>query len=359
MTHALLQGMEMMGYDVVNVGERDIREGYEQFVERTAKTSSLRFVSSNLVDKQTQKPIFAPHVVTEAVSPDGTRKLRVGVIGALRYNPVFLKPGPAGREMVIVHPTERVRQEVQALRDKVDVVVLLAALHQNDARSIARDVEGIDFVVGSYGGLYTMREDRVAQTWMLYSGNQGKRLGSTRVYMNAEGRVTDEATKIHFLTAAYPADPQMLAYLNSVPRRTTTQIAAATNEAPYLGSAECKSCHTAQYAQWDASGHARAMSTLASEDKQDDPACSTCHVTGSGRQGGFRGMKETPHLASVGCESCHGPGRAHVARTSQPYGNVSSETCAACHDFANSPEFDYYAYLPRIVHSPGLVSASP
>jgi hypothetical protein len=357
-THALLRGMELMGYRVVNVGERDIREGYETFVERTAETSSLRFVSSNLVDKQTQQPIFAPHLVTEAVSPDGSKKLRIGVVGAMRFNPVFLKPGPEGREMVIVHPTERVRQEVAALRDEVDVIVLLAALHQNDARSIARDVEGIDFVVGSYGGLYTMREDRVGRTWMLYSGNQGKRLGSTRVYRNAEGEVTDEVTKIHFLTAAYPADTEMLAYVRSVPRRTPQVKAIAASDDPYLGAAACKTCHTSQYEQWDATGHARAMSTLESEGKQDDAACRTCHVTGSDREGGFRGLSETPHLAAVGCESCHGPGRLHVASTSRSYGKVSAATCAACHDFANSPDFDYYAYLPRVVHTPGAASAS-
>jgi predicted CXXCH cytochrome family protein len=66
--------------------------------------------------------------------------------------------------------------------------------------------------------------------------------------------------------------------------------------------------------------------------------------------GGFLDAGSTPELSDVGCESCHGPGRKHVQRTLARYGQTSIETCTGCHDADNSPDFDYYAYLPRVIH---------
>jgi 2',3'-cyclic-nucleotide 2'-phosphodiesterase (5'-nucleotidase family) len=215
--------MSELGYHAVNIGERDVRYGYELLSNRTAG-SDLRFISANIVDKQTQQPIFTPHAVVEIESPDGANSARVGVIGAARFNPVFLQPGPEGKEMVIVHPKQRVEQELAALRDKkVDLVVLLAAMHRDDARRLARDLIGIDFVVGAYGGVFTTERDQEGETWILYSGNQGKRIGETRVFLDENLRVTDQSTKIHLMTALYPSDPAMLKFVNAVPIPTGPQ----------------------------------------------------------------------------------------------------------------------------------------
>ena len=139
-TKGLLQAMERLGYQVVNVGERDIRMGYPDFVRRT-EGSAFQFISSNIVDRRTKKPIFDPHAVVEVAAADGSRTVRVGVIGAVRFNPVFLKAGPDGGNIVITHPLEPVKRELAALKKKkVEVVVLLAALHKNDARSLAAEL---------------------------------------------------------------------------------------------------------------------------------------------------------------------------------------------------------------------------
>jgi hypothetical protein len=42
------------------------------------------------------------------------------------------------------------------------------------------------------------------------------------------------------------------------------------------------------------------------KDYTHDSSCLPCHTTGYGRAGGFRSIEETPDLAGVQCESCHG-----------------------------------------------------
>lgn len=210
--------MEQMGYRVVNVGERDIRMGYSEFARRT-EGSPFTYLSANIVDRKTQKPVFEPHTVIEAVAPDGRGKVRIGVIGAVRYNPLFLKAGPDGGSLVIDHPLKRVKLEMEALRKKnVDVVVLLAALHKNDARSIAREIPEIDYVLGSYGGLVTRGAEKEGDTTLLYCGNKGQRLGEARVFLDKGGARTlaGQFNKLHMLSYHYPSDHEMLEFVDSL-----------------------------------------------------------------------------------------------------------------------------------------------
>ena len=179
---ALLQGMERLGYAVVNLGERDLKLGYDEFI-RQAEGSKLPFISANLVRQDTGEPVFPTHTTVAASSPDGKHSARVGVIGVMRPNPMFMRAGPEQSNMVLIDPVEPTRRAVAALKDEgVDYVVLLAALNKNEAGRIVGEVPGIDFVVGAYGGIWTNQAEQRGETWILYSGNQGKRLGATRIF---------------------------------------------------------------------------------------------------------------------------------------------------------------------------------
>jgi len=234
-TKGLLEGMRRLGYDAVNVGERDIRMGYPEFARRT-EASDFTFLSANIVDRKTKKPIFEPHTVIETTAADG-EKVKVGVVGMVRYNPVFLKAGPKGGNIVIAHPLERVKAEVEALKKKgVDVVVVLAAAHKNDAHSIASKVAGIDYVLGSYGGLVTNEPESRGETTILYSGNRGQRVTETRLFLDG-GAIRERTTKLHMLTRHYPPDLEMLEFVNSVPHKKPVETKESSSRARPQGAA--------------------------------------------------------------------------------------------------------------------------
>jgi 2',3'-cyclic-nucleotide 2'-phosphodiesterase (5'-nucleotidase family) len=214
-TKGLLEGMGRLGYQVANVGERDLSLGYDDFVQRTAG-SPIKFVSANVVRQDTKAAAFAPYTIVELKRGGGKKPLKVAVTGVMRYSPVWLKAGPDGTNLVIARPADQVRSLLPEMRKSADVVVLLAAMSKGDATQLANDVPGLDFVLGSYGGAYNYNEEVVGGARILYSGNQGKRIGETRVYLDAAGKVATTTSFMHFLTARYGDDPKMAAFVDQV-----------------------------------------------------------------------------------------------------------------------------------------------
>lgn len=157
----------------------------------------------------------------------------------------------------------------------------------------------------------------------------------------------------------------ILAHRHDVQERDVLAMLAeqrpTKNGATYLGSKACSDCHFEAYEKWEDTRHFRAWDTL--EEAENDPTrygwpvtaypdCVSCHVVGYGEVSGFRSMEQTPLLGSVGCEACHGPGSAHVASPARvKMGPVGPEGCVGCHDFEQTPDFDYAELWEHIKHS--------
>ncbi|MCA8976125.1 MAG: hypothetical protein KDC98_15495 [Planctomycetes bacterium] len=136
------------------------------------------------------------------------------------------------------------------------------------------------------------------------------------------------------------------------------------NGASYVGSAGCSECHEAAYRVWQGSRHAAAWTTLENAERDESrygwpvthyPDCVSCHVVGYRQHSGFSTQADTPHLGAVGCERCHGPGSKHVdSEGKTALGKVGaglpSTVCTECHDFDQSPAFDYTTYWGLISH---------
>ena len=211
-TRALLEGMTRLGYQVANVGERDLTAGYDALMERISGLP-LKLVSSNLVRQDSKEPVFTPFTVIKVSGGKGRKDIKVGVLGVVRFNPVYQKAGPTGTNIVIVPPTEALQKLVPEVRKQADVVVVLAALHKDDARAIAMAVPGIDFVLGAFANMISGTEDEVVgATHLLYVGNQGKYVGESRVSIN-DGKVASVSNYMHMLTARYPDDQATLNWL--------------------------------------------------------------------------------------------------------------------------------------------------
>jgi len=97
-------------------------------------------------------------------------------------------------------------------------------------------------------------------------------------------------------------------------------------------------------------------------DSGNTPECVKCHVTGLGDASGFTSVEETPDLANVTCEVCHGPGSIYKDRETMEDRDASiaagltlpdEATCLGCHndESPNYPgTFVYEEMLKNGVH---------
>ena len=116
----------------------------------------------------------------------------------------------------------------------------------------------------------------------------------------------------------------------------------------YVGSKTCSQCHEKQYknfTQYSKKAHAwESIAIMKPKLKENElKQCFECHTTGYGKAGGFVSKEATPDLASVGCETCHGPGSAHAGSGDPKLiaRRPSTQTCTACHNAERVEDFRF------------------
>jgi 2',3'-cyclic-nucleotide 2'-phosphodiesterase (5'-nucleotidase family) len=156
----------------------------------------------------------------------------------------------------------------------------------------------------------------------------------------------------------------------------TQKALAGKIQAKFIGSEACSQCHAAEYEKWETTAHAVAYDgsppkanphykgLVEAKDpgnRQFDPECIACHVTGFKYKTGFGdppanavGKQKEKHfeaLKNVGCETCHGPGSMHANDPNNKaywdlinpikLGNdprklqLADNFCQKCHDIEN------------------------
>lgn len=135
---------------------------------------------------------------------------------------------------------------------------------------------------------------------------------------------------------------------------------AYADSAEYVGVKKCKACHIKQFKSWKETSMANSFENLKpgvkaeakskagldpEKDYTADAGCLKCHTTGYGSPGGFKSIEETPNLAGVQCESCHGAGSQYsqIMKTNKQYKlaevkaaglivpSEDEKGCIACH----------------------------
>jgi 2',3'-cyclic-nucleotide 2'-phosphodiesterase (5'-nucleotidase family) len=186
----LLSQMDAQGTTAMAVGARDLVLGVD-FLKKGTKKAKLKLLSANLVDGQDQ-PLFPASLVTDVGG------VKVGVVGVspATSGPVAAGPPVKGRPTPMMKglPVEpAVTAEVKRLRqqEKVDVVVVLAAVPYDDALRVAEQVEGVDFVVQSHDGRGQGMAQRQSFATMIPPGDRGRQLAKLELGVDGPGRFTD------------------------------------------------------------------------------------------------------------------------------------------------------------------------
>lgn len=386
------QALRDMGYVGLTLGPEELRLGpdflFTSHSETSASDSGVPFLSSNVVFYGS-RDLGTP--TTHRVIEVGGLKVAVtGIIGE-KHLPAFAADP---NSLLVEEPTVALDRVVPAMQaESPDLMVLLSHAPPAESKALAEKYPQFQIVVTAEGPEDPLPDaEMVGETRLLRVSQKGKSVGVIGVFGEGESREL-KYELIGLDRFRFETSPRMVELMKGYQAAIRDANLKATEPAyphprggDYVGAETCGKCHRKAYGIWSKSRHGHAYESLAHgrpgmEDvwvnRQDDPECLACHVTGWSPQevlrfeGGFISMEESPHLAAQGCENCHGPGKAHsdlewafqqgaemtedqaAARKAMKLEKewAKDNLCIKCHDLDNSPKFDFETYWPKVQHS--------
>lgn len=123
--------------------------------------------------------------------------VRVGIVGVSDFRGGVASPAADAPESS--DPVAAARREVAALRARgAQVVVVLASVPRRQARALAGDVPGVDFVIAARNDAAAAPPpERLGRAYLLTAGSQGRGLGVVDLFLRGDGDFIDasEATR--------------------------------------------------------------------------------------------------------------------------------------------------------------------
>lgn len=348
-----LTSMAHMGYQGVVVGEKDFSFGTDYIVKRTREVD-LPVVAANLYDAAADTLVFP--ATRETTLASGLKVGLVGVVTADLKFPPQVTPG----SLVLRDPLTTIRPLVDAMRSRVDLVVVLAHMDRGEAQRLAEALPGIDVLVHGHDGKAMRQVKKFGDAYVLQVAERGLYMGIAFAALDRNARIASLETAVVPLDKSY-ADDEAIAKLfqaydvDIAAREKSALPTGITNAANlahdrFVGAENCKTCHLAFFDQWAQTKHAHAFETLTAQKREFDRDCTPCHSTGFYKAGGFVSAMATPLLTAVQCESCHGIGAAHSKDPKVKTDTDPRTACKACHTVNQTPDFEFEAYWARIAN---------
>ena len=382
------QLVSAMGYQAHAIGETELASGSAYLADQLRR-NPMPYLTANIRSSG------------RTVAPSWRRwKARdVNVAVTAVIEPPRMSPGGATFEdrttdLQIEDPVDALKRALEDEGDWADLIVVMGNLQPLTVRRLISACPEVDLVLTTEDRMPTP-PDRIAshehadvralghlatqeasgflgETFVAYSTPARYGLTSLRLGITRTGRIAEARADIHLLTEAVRDDPAVRrtldAFYDEVGRQEQAQgsVTPLFSDDPtrtggsYVGAAACMSCHPAESAQWRTTAHATAFRTLLDRHRNYQPRCVVCHVVGFGTPTGYRLGAADERLANVQCETCHGPGGAHIASPAKGniQGKVPEPVCLSCHDEEHSDSFVYGELLPLVSHSSGTPMAT-
>jgi len=155
-----------MGYHAIGIGDDDLSLG-KKFLLELSKMSNVPFLSSNLIDEDSGKPLFQRHIIKEV------NGLKIGIFSLVSPD-VFLGLSDQRKKGLIFRdPFETAQEMVRELGPQTDLIILLSHLSYPKDVELAQKIQGIHIVVGSHTGVDLTNPPVIKNTIIVQNSPKG------------------------------------------------------------------------------------------------------------------------------------------------------------------------------------------
>ncbi|WP_377887895.1 bifunctional metallophosphatase/5'-nucleotidase [Alkalihalobacillus sp. R86527] len=193
--------LNKLNYDYATIGNNEGITFSKEELDELYTDAEFQVIVSNLFHPDGSRPTWAtPYVIDER---DG---FKIGLIGiTIPYEQFYSLLGWS-----IQSPWEMLQEVVDEVREKADVVVLMSHMGLGNDERIAKDIEGIDVIIGSHthhvlkhgmnvnGTLITQagkNGNYVGEVVLKYDSERGKLLEKEAYAISVRDHKEDQATK--------------------------------------------------------------------------------------------------------------------------------------------------------------------
>jgi 2',3'-cyclic-nucleotide 2'-phosphodiesterase (5'-nucleotidase family) len=173
--------MSVMGIDALAVGNHEFDHGWKR-IDDYREIATFPLLCANATAPERRR-------IGDA---DWTRfeigGLKIGVIGVITEVTPEITVAGATDGVTFEKPADAVRRLLPEVRAASDIVILLAHLGHDEECALAREVRGIDLVVGGHSHTVVKEPVREKETVVLQAGGFGHYVGRVEIAFDVERR---------------------------------------------------------------------------------------------------------------------------------------------------------------------------
>lgn len=189
---AVIHLMRSLSYDFMALGNHDFDYGRERTAELQEK-AGFPFGAANITDSITGKPFLDPPYIIRKVGDT-----RIAVL-AISYHNTPLTGNRENMKGLRFSPGhEAIKEYIPILQNQSDILIVLSHAGTAVDELIAKEVEGIDLIIGGHSHDLISPPHKVNETFIVQALSDGAILGETQLII-ADNRLIDVKTNHHFL----------------------------------------------------------------------------------------------------------------------------------------------------------------
>ena len=155
-----------MGYHAIGIGDDDLNLGKKILLE-LSKMSSVPFLSSNLMDEDSGKPLFQRHIIKEV------NGLKIGIFSLLSSDVFLGLSDPRRKGLIFQDPVETAQEMVRELGPQTDFIILLSHLSYPKDVELVRKISGVHIIAGGHTGVDLPTPPVIKNTVIVQNSSKG------------------------------------------------------------------------------------------------------------------------------------------------------------------------------------------
>jgi 5'-nucleotidase len=209
----MIEAMNRLGYDAMLLGDMDFTLGIDVLKQRIAE-AKFPVLSANVYVGGTEKLLAEPYVLRQFGGQT------VAIIGITSRALSATAPTSGSEPLVVSDPVESLKKVMGGLKGKADIFIVLSNLGFSEDNALAAQVPGISVIVGGRSSTLLQEpwKDPTNGTIVVQAGFQGEWMGQVTASFNANGKMTSYKGTTLLLTRDYADDPDVRAWLDTLPK---------------------------------------------------------------------------------------------------------------------------------------------